>query len=139
MPLWLLRSLTYVLNRCIRRIWCMDAKQLDLLIVVAPGAFAMLMLCARKLGGVRAAAGFSIVWLAAACAVVFLTLPPADMPLHSFERSPVPGIVASLTGTLAGLSWTFWKDPGTTTISLRSGLQIASVYAFTSLSSGLLA
>jgi hypothetical protein len=70
--------------------------------LLEPLAFAVLATIAFRFGGRVGLAVAAIGWMAVRWMHILASLPAPDVPLHDFERSPVPGIAAMVAGTLAG-------------------------------------
>jgi hypothetical protein len=69
--------------------------------LLAPPAFAVLALLAHRVLGRRGVVALALGWTAALSAYIFASVPGPAAALHSFERTPLPALVATISGTLA--------------------------------------
>lgn len=68
-------------------------------IAVAGVLFALIGFWIRPRGQ-RPLVAFAILWLLMLVTKTVLSLPAEDLPLHDFERSPLPGIVSGIAAVL---------------------------------------
>ena len=93
--------------------------------------FAVLALLGYSFRGRRAVLVVAVLWVGAVSAYVVASLPPAEMPVHDFERSPAPGIAATVAGTVAG-AWAVVRDRGREAKAAVRGLHAAIAYTVAS-------
>jgi peptidoglycan/LPS O-acetylase OafA/YrhL len=70
-------------------------------LLLAPLVFALLALLAHRVGGRRGVVALAVAWTAALSAYIFASVPGPEVALHSFERTPLPALTATIGGTLA--------------------------------------
>ncbi|HEX8673548.1 MAG TPA: hypothetical protein VF710_16750 [Longimicrobium sp.] len=69
--------------------------------LLAPLAFAVLALLAHRVVGRRGVVALALAWAAALTAYIIASVPGPEVALHSFERTPLPALAATISGTLA--------------------------------------
>ena len=69
--------------------------------LLASLAFAVLALLTHRVLGRRGVVAFAVAWTAALSAYIFASVPGPEVALHSFERTPLPALIATISGTLA--------------------------------------
>ena len=77
--------------------------------LLVPLVFAVLaILVCRGLGRYGLVA-FAIAWVAGLAMYILASAPGAEVPLHDFERTPVPALAATVAGTLATTAFVLKK------------------------------
>ena len=76
-------------------------RSMDPLLEIAVGSmlFALIGFVTRRQGQ-RPLLAFAMLWLLLLSAKTVISLPAADLPLHDFERSPLPGIFSGVAAVL---------------------------------------
>jgi hypothetical protein len=69
--------------------------------LLAPPAFAILAVLTHRVLGRRGVVALAVAWTAALSAHIFASVPGPEVALHSFERTPLPALIATISGTLA--------------------------------------
>lgn len=68
---------------------------------MAPLAFAITAMLTHRMLGRRGVVAIAVAWAAALSAYILASVPGPGVALHSFERTPLPALTASIGGTLA--------------------------------------
>jgi hypothetical protein len=69
--------------------------------LLAPLAFAVLAVLTHRVLGRRGVVALAVAWTAALSAYICASVPGPEVALHSFERTPLPAIIATTCGTFA--------------------------------------
>ena len=72
--------------------------------LLAPLAFAVLALLTHRVLGRRGVVALALAWTVALSAYIFASVPGPEVALHSFERTPLPALIATISGTLAAMT-----------------------------------
>jgi hypothetical protein len=78
-------------------------------LLLEPLVFAVLATLGFGLRGRYGLAVVAIGWVAAVSMHILASVPGPGIPLHDFERTPVPSIAATVAGTLAGAAFVVLK------------------------------
>jgi hypothetical protein len=68
--------------------------------LLAPVVFAALAVLTHRAVGARGVVALAAVWAAMLSAYILASVPGSDVPLHSFERTPLPALIATVSGTV---------------------------------------
>jgi uncharacterized protein len=70
---------------------------------LAPFIFSGVVLLAWRLGNRTAVLFAAFAWVAALWVYIFASVPGPEVPLHDFEKSPIPGLLAGIGGSVVAL------------------------------------
>jgi hypothetical protein len=68
--------------------------------LLAPAAFAVLAVLTHRASDGRGVVAVAAAWAALLSAYILASVPGSGVPLHSFERTPLPALIATISGTL---------------------------------------
>ena len=78
-------------------------------LLLVPLVFAVLALLVYRVLGRYGLVAFAIAWVAGLATYILASVPGAEVPLHDFERTPVPALAATVAGTLAATAFVLMK------------------------------
>jgi hypothetical protein len=104
-------------------------------LLAEPLAFAGLVTLAHRLLGRWGALMMAAGWMTARIAHILATIPGPEVPLHDFERDPVPELLAVLAGSLAATAFAVIYK-GNRPLPAR-GMMTAGVYLLVYLLAGI--
>src|SRR5687767_15157479 len=77
--------------------------------LLEPLVFAVLAILVHRVLGRYGLAALAIGWVAVLSWHILASAPGPEVPLHEFEKTPVPALAATIAGTVAAAAFVFRK------------------------------